>query len=101
MVWSVETIGALVTGFTALLTVLGTQFSRLVARQAADAKVQRGEIRELRAQMIVAESYMFELSRTLTRSGIAVPPPPRGLFDDQARTDGSDGEPPRAKHAEV
>lgn len=80
--WSAEVIGALIAGLTALITVVGAQITRIATKLDADNKAQRVEIRQLNKQLILAEQYLFTMSRALGRNGIDIPSPPKGLFED-------------------
>lgn len=81
--WTTEAIGVLVSGLTALLTVLGAAGGRIASRLSADSRAHRREIRLLRDKQLLAERYLFAMARVLEHNGIEVPTAPAGLFEEE------------------
>ena len=101
MVIDAATIGAILAGLTAVIGALGAMGGTIAVRLSRTSREQRREIRELRLRSLLAERYIFSLAQAIIRSGLPMPDPPPGLFDeeyDEPPDDRTTAEAPRGRH---
>lgn len=90
------TIGGILAGLTTVIAALGTAGGAIAVRLSRTSREQRHQIRDLRRQVGLLESYVFVLTRRMRRGGMPVPNPPKGLWnDDDAGPPHDDGDEPR------
>lgn len=76
---SPEVIGGLMLALTGLLSGLASLFSKRSRDLKDDRDRLLEENRELRRTLLLTDTWMFTMSRTLAQNGFKVPDPPKGL----------------------
>jgi len=76
---SPELVTALSAVLVALLTGLAGWLNKRERSRAEELKHLAEEFADLRRQILLSDTWLFNMARTLTQHGIPVPSPPRGL----------------------